>query len=78
MDDQAGEDLHHEDGSVDSADNAFTGSVESGLRSKAIPLPGSCMAWLGGTPMHPGHRATLLVIYGSNRSASAVKAWRRR
>ena len=86
MDDQAEEDLHHEDASsIDSVDSTPTGSVDSG-RSTASeerqPLF-SAAAWRGlvGRVRHLCTQAIgqgQLDVTGSNRSASAVKAWRRR
>ena len=85
MDDQAEEDLHHEDASsIDSVDSTPTGSVDSG-RSAASearqPLfsAAALRGLVGWAVRHLCIQAIgqrQLDVTGSNRSASAVKAWR--
>ena len=87
MDDQAEEDLHHEDASsVDSLDSTPTGSVESSrsTASKARQPLFSAAAWRGLVGRVVRHLCIQAIgqcqldVKGSNTSASAVKAWRRR
>ena len=87
MDDQAEEDLHHEDvSSVDSVDSTPTGSVESGrsTASEARQPLFSAASWRGLVGRVVRHLCIQAIgqcqldVTGSNRSAAAVNAWRRR